>query len=610
MNLPGVVDVNAEKCVNCHRCISACPVKYCNDGSGTYVQINHNLCIGCGECLKACEHQARVPIDDFDQAMLGLRKKEKIVAVVAPGIAANFPHQYLQFNGYLKSLGVAAVFDVSFGAELTVKSYLEHIGKNKPELVIAQPCPALVTYIEIYQTELLPYLAPADSPMMHTIKLIRNFYPQYAGHRTMIVSPCIAKKREFVEVGQGDYNVTMRRIAEHLEQNRISLEQYPAVDYDNAPAERAVLFSTPGGLLRTAMREVPGVEAKSRKIEGPHVIYDYFTHLKKDVERKANPLLLDCLNCDKGCNGGTGTKSQLESVDYLENLIEERNSQAIEQYRAKNPDWEGTLEEIRNTVNRFWKPNIYNRRYVNHSANNTIRIPNKSELKVIFTSMLKFEETDILNCNSCGYNSCEKMATAVFNNLNKIENCHLFLQKNLEKDKKSLSTTYDKINYSIDQLSREEIKRGHEIVQNMIQAMTNIVNIVKNSDNLIGLLYENNSKIRTHIQDIFKIAKQINLLSINASIESSKAGIYGKGFNIVAGEIKNLSYNTNNFTKEIDKLVLQIDKNTREITASIAVEKNEVDKGKEIAGELGAILDKIVEEVNLLSHVFEDQGIK
>ena len=55
------------------------------------------------------------------------------------------------------------MFDVSFGAELTVKSYLEYIRARHPEMVISQPCPAIVTFVEIYMPELLPYLAPADS---------------------------------------------------------------------------------------------------------------------------------------------------------------------------------------------------------------------------------------------------------------------------------------------------------------------------------------------------------------------------------------------------------------------------------------------------------------
>jgi iron only hydrogenase large subunit-like protein len=174
-------------------------VKYCNDGSGDHVEVNDDLCIGCGACLKACTSGARQIIDDFTRFMRDIQANTSVVAIVAPAVAANFPGQYLNLNGWLKSLGVKACFDVSFGAEITIQTYLDHIKKNNPKAVITQPCPALVTYMEIYQPELLEYLAPADSPMMHTMKMVRTFYPQYRNHRFVIISPCIAKKREFEE---------------------------------------------------------------------------------------------------------------------------------------------------------------------------------------------------------------------------------------------------------------------------------------------------------------------------------------------------------------------------------------------------------------------------
>ena len=150
-----VIKVDDEKCKNCHACITVCPVKYCIDGSGEYVKINHDLCIGCAKCIEACTHEARSIFDDTEEFLAALDADEKIAAVVAPAVASVFPETFLNFNTYLRSLGIEAVFDVSFGAELTVKSYVDFIEKNNPELVIAQPCPAIVTYIELYQKELL-----------------------------------------------------------------------------------------------------------------------------------------------------------------------------------------------------------------------------------------------------------------------------------------------------------------------------------------------------------------------------------------------------------------------------------------------------------------------
>ncbi|KAB2837920.1 MAG: chemotaxis protein, partial [Melioribacteraceae bacterium] len=361
--------------------------------------------------IKACTHDARIGIDDFDRWMMDMKSGSNVIGIVAPAVAANFEDEYLNINGWLKSLGVRAIFDVSFGAELTVKSYLNHIKNNVPDCVIAQPCPAIVTYIQIYKTELIKYLAPADSPMTHTTKMIKNYYPQFEHSKILIVSPCLAKKREFDEVKIGDYNVTMKKIKEYLTEKSIMLSQFPKVDYDNPPAERAVLFSTPGGLMRTAEREFPGAENITRKIEGPEIIYDYLNHLNKNIMDKKAPLLIDCLNCDMGCNGGTGTV-QDKTVDEAEYYVEKISHEMQEKYKSsfsKKP----SLRKIRKTVNSFWKENIYSRSYLDLSSNykDKIKTPNENELKKIYENMLKFNKEDFRNCSACGYNPCENMAT-------------------------------------------------------------------------------------------------------------------------------------------------------------------------------------------------------
>jgi Fe-S-cluster-containing dehydrogenase component len=127
VGLTPVIKIDEEKCVNCHACIAACPVKYCNNGAGEKVTVNHDLCIGCGNCIRACTHRARVLVDDSERFFISLDKGERIIAMVAPAVASNFPGRYLNLNGYLKSRGVKAVFDVSFGAELTVFSYVKYI---------------------------------------------------------------------------------------------------------------------------------------------------------------------------------------------------------------------------------------------------------------------------------------------------------------------------------------------------------------------------------------------------------------------------------------------------------------------------------------------------
>jgi len=300
-SLAPVIRIDEKKCINCYACIAGCPVKYCMDGSGEKLTINHNLCIGCGNCILVCSHKARILIDNTSSFFDDLKKKTKIIAVAAPAVASVFPEKFLNLNGWLKTLGVKAFFDVSFGAELTVVSYLDYIKNKNPRTVIAQPCPAIVSFIEIYHPKLLPYLAPADSPMLHTVKMIRQYYPEYRDHKIAMISPCIAKRREFDETGHVDYNITMLALKNHIEEHNIDIASFPKEEYTGPHAECAVGFSSPGGLLDTAERFIPGIRRQTRKIEGVHTIYPYLEEISELIDTDAElSLLIDCLNCEKG----------------------------------------------------------------------------------------------------------------------------------------------------------------------------------------------------------------------------------------------------------------------------------------------------------------------
>ncbi len=610
VSLPDVIHVDKEKCVNCHACISVCPVKYCIDGSGDHVRINPDLCIGCGSCITACTHNARTPKDDFDDFLKALHNKERLIAIAAPAVGSNFPSKFLRLNGWLNSAGVSRIFDVSFGAELTVRSYIEYIKKHKPKMVIAQPCPAVVTYIEIYRPELIPYLAPADSPMLHSIKMIRSFYPEFRSYKTVVISPCLAKKREFIATGIGDYNVGMKSIIEYFEKEKIRIEDFPERGFDNPSAERAVLFSTPGGLLRTAERDFPGIREKTRKIEGPAAVYHYLDDLPRMLDSGYQPLLIDCLNCELGCNGGPATVNAGKSPDEVEYFIEERKKKMIRYYRHRTLNSRQARKRLAREIDKFWKEGLYERSYSDLSENNTIRLPDESELKTIYERMNKFSDDDIYNCNTCGYGSCEKMAAAIFNGLNKAENCHHYIESELEKEHQELDgqkkTTLEalkkaeaiqaELKQRMEDISRAEEKSRSllDVDKSVSRALLKQLNELQNfnagieetAEKLFHHVGDQDISIKTIVHTstealklvdnikpildaITDIADRTKLLSLNASVEAARAGAAGEGFSVVAQEVRKLSDGSQAETEKIKPFAEELKRTFRNINNEI-----------------------------------------
>ena len=661
-----VIKVDEEKCRNCHACITVCPVKYCIDGSGDYVKINHDLCIGCVNCIEACTHNARSINDDTEDFLASLSRGEKIAAVVAPSVAAVFPDTFLNFNSYIKSLGINTVFDVSFGAELTVKSYLSYIDNNNPELVISQPCPAIVTYIELYQKELIKYLAPADSPMLHTIKMIREYYPEYKDHKIAVFSPCPAKKREFEETGMGDFNVTFDIFKKYLTDNNVDLKKYSESDYDNFSAERAVLFSTPGGLLRTVERVKPEVINKSRKIEGSDIIYKYLKKLPDVISKKMNPLLIDCLNCELGCNGGGGTGNSGKSPDEIEYMIEQRSKKLQEKYKGITKN--SNSRNVDRVISKYYKEGLYKRSYQDLSGNMNIKIPSEEEVQEIYRKMHKTSEEDIINCSSCGYQSCLGMATAIFNRLNKPENCHYYKNSIISKEAEDLNELYlslhgeitgatEMINEMTDSLSSlaENITSQSGLllessagIEELISSIRSVAGITAKRKENISLLRENAFSgendlqvtlesmeemikslggINDMVDIINSISTNTNLLSMNAAIEAAHAGSFGKGFAVVADEIGRLSEAVSENADMIGKTLNHLEKSitgTRDISVKsgesqkiiISGVKNMADSLSEMIIQMDEMsagssqLMQSIEQLNTISHdVKKESGL-
>jgi signal transduction histidine kinase/iron only hydrogenase large subunit-like protein len=481
-NFIEVVGINEDNCTNCHQCIAVCPVKVCSNASGDVLKFNNHLCIGCGRCIDACikshggvvEKSARFPVDDAADFIKAMQNID-IVALVAPSAQSNFDLKKL--ISALRIIGVKAVYDVSLGAEITVACYHEAIESGQAKLpLIAQPCPAVVKYIEIHHPALIEYLAPSGSPVHNMAVYVKSLHPD---SQLAFISPCLAKRREFQDCNLISYNVTFQSLLKIINNRNINLQLLDNCEFDNyIPAGIATNFSTSGGLKECYLYKYPETPGSAiSKIEGPIVYEKYLRDLEKSIRkgRPNLPLIVDILSCEKGCNMGAGCINHHKPIDEIEYAIANRSEQAIKNEKA-NHELQVFLTEV------IRKHDFSYPYYKDLSAYNDIKIPNKNELQQIYTKMNKVDEKDLRNCATCGYNSCWHMAIAIFNDLNKVENCHLYQEKELLREQEVLNNLIEESVKLNEQLQAEIAERHHQeqiLVQNSkLSAMGEMVGMI------------------------------------------------------------------------------------------------------------------------------------
>ena len=141
-------------------------------------------------------------------------------------------------------------------------------------------------------------------------------------------------------------------------------------------------------------------------------------------------------------------------------------------------------------------------------------------------------------------------------------------------------------------------KDGGEVIIQTISGMNRIAEVVKEAAVTVKELGASSEQIGSIIQVIDDIADQTNLLALNAAIEAARAGEQGRGFAVVADEVRKLAERTTKATKEIEVMIKKIQNDTGEAVQSIELGTKEVEKGIQLAEKSNKSLDEIIVSAN------------
>ena len=415
-----------DRCKMCYTCVRECPAKAIRISNGQ-AEVIHDRCIACGNCIKVCTRKAKNFRKTSDQVSFLLRQHKDCVAMIAPSFPADFPDidDYRSIVGMIRKLGFKKVTEVSFGADLVALKYKDFLTSDIKKRYISSDCPAIVNFVKKYHPHLTSSLAPIVSPVMAMARVLREKFEDSVN--LVFIGPCVAKKEESDEV---DASITFKELHEMLDNENITPDNAEKSDFDPPHSGRGAIFPISRGILQA-------INIQENLFKGNIVVAEGRINFKEAIQEFDFGLINDHhleLLCCEGCIMGPGmyyNGKRYENRTYITRYVKQK----MEKLDIKA--WEESLEKYKDLdLSRSFDPD-------DHRVN----MPGPEEIENLYKEMGKTNPEDRLNCQACGYESCEEHAIAVLRGLAELDMC--------------LPYTIEKLHNSIEQLNDKNDRLIH-----------------------------------------------------------------------------------------------------------------------------------------------------
>ena len=336
--------IDDSKCKKCKMCVNACPynaiVKIsvpCEDSCPVgaikkdetgFASIDYTKCINCGRCTAACPFGAVHEKSQIIDILKAIKSEKKVIAMVAPSIAGQFPGDIYQLKSAIIKAGFDDVYEVAQGADITAtneaKEFVERMEKGD-SFMTTSCCAGYNQLIKKHLPEIKPFVSDTKTPMYYTAELVKKEFPDAI---TVFVSPCVAKRAESFENKNVDYVMNYEELGALFVAKQIQITECEPAKYIVESSKQARCFGFTGGVADSVKAALPEEESiKPLVINGLNK--DSIRQLKKFAtsgicDDGCNMVEVMC--CEGGCIGGNATiNNQKTAKKLIDNLANNSN---------------------------------------------------------------------------------------------------------------------------------------------------------------------------------------------------------------------------------------------------------------------------------------------